>query len=425
MSQLDDIAFKLAKYDVLGKALRNAAMSAHFRVEFERKPFAYRKRMTRFVKCLYVFNLVVFAVGNFAVAFLQRSGYFQCKSITAIFGEDIWERAYGRDGEHEVLVYSYFNGIYVQDGTQYGRPVYREMRKSDGTPFDTKTGAEIRYCAEEGAWIFTHPDIRKSADEEESSCPWLLRSPDTEAYDLLEVTGDWHIWVGTINKGGQLSVTCNGCKTNTDCNLNGKCVDGECDCSGTSWHEGIHCEHEKPCDQIMGDMNDTWSLLHKHNCEPLREYGRPVYALTNYDSFFASAEENEVADISDDDLLVLVFSGARWFVMKFDGEKNWTHKNDQLARRGLEYRESRIAVWCMNSLYTCAIHLPSSRCARCVLGSCIRQRHFGCIGSNDEELPRWSGFLQDRRTRRSVRPLWSTAPDGTASRKGQLSLHPK
>ena len=173
VSQLDDIAFKLAKYDVLGKTLRNAAMSAHFRVEFERKPFAYRKRMTRFVKCLYVFNLVVFAVGNFAVAFLQRSGYFQCKSIIAIFGEDIWERAYGRDGEHEVLVYSYFNGIYVQGGTNQGRPIYIEQQKSGGTPFDTMAPfdapwgpidpivpAKIMYCR--GRWIFTHDFIRKS-----------------------------------------------------------------------------------------------------------------------------------------------------------------------------------------------------------------------------------------------------------------------
>ena len=51
--------------------------------------------------------------------------------------------------------------------------------------------AEIKYC--DGHWIFTHEYIRKSIDafeeDYESDCHWLLRSPETDVYDVLEVEG--------------------------------------------------------------------------------------------------------------------------------------------------------------------------------------------------------------------------------------------
>lgn len=44
-----------------------------------------------------------------------------------------------------------------------------------------------------------------------SSCPWLLRSPDTDAYDLMDVSSDWEIWVGIIDGDAKMSVTCDEC----------------------------------------------------------------------------------------------------------------------------------------------------------------------------------------------------------------------
>ena len=136
-----------------------------------------------------------------------------------------------------VLVYNYFNGVYMQNGKSGGRPIYREMRKSDHTPFQGRIGAEIRYCAQEKAWVFTHPNITKvlpskHRPEENDECRWLLRSPESpESYDLLDVSGEWSIWVGVINHGAQLSVTCNECMSSTDCNLNGVCLQNKtCDC---------------------------------------------------------------------------------------------------------------------------------------------------------------------------------------------------
>lgn len=58
---------------------------------------------------------------------------------------------------------------------------------------------------------------------------WLLTSPKTEEYDLLEVAGDWRIWLGKIETT-KVSIACNECDNAADCNLNGQCVDGVCKC---------------------------------------------------------------------------------------------------------------------------------------------------------------------------------------------------
>ena len=76
-----------------------------------------------------------------------------------------------------VLVYSYFDGVYVKaDGRgSEGRPVYVEQNKYDHAPYDEMgfgtvrdpiVPAEFKYCG--GRWIFTHKFIRKSASEEAS-----------------------------------------------------------------------------------------------------------------------------------------------------------------------------------------------------------------------------------------------------------------
>jgi len=72
--------------------------------------------------------------------------------------------------------------------------------KFDDSPYMKKTPATIQYCKQEKSWVFMHHNIRKedpnirSADT--SDCPWLLRSPETVSYDLLEVNGAWTQWTG-------------------------------------------------------------------------------------------------------------------------------------------------------------------------------------------------------------------------------------
>jgi hypothetical protein len=127
--------------------------------------------------------------------------------------DKLWEDAVVKwpDGRNEdmILNYPYFNGVYKQDGSRRGRrPVYVEQNKFDGTSFDTeapfpeyvpgyefKLGAKFMYCESLKAWVFTHEYISKSSKHDDSNCPWLLRSEETEVYDIEDVEGPWQIWV--------------------------------------------------------------------------------------------------------------------------------------------------------------------------------------------------------------------------------------
>ena len=200
VSMIDDIAFQLAKLDILGNTIQTAASSKCFRVEFvsrelsmllfffvpldvhtvhsslplqEKKPYSFRKKITIFSKFLYVFNLILFLVGMITISILQKSGFFLCNSVKVEFGDDVWQRAWVQQssGQYEtsVLVYSYFNGVYKRDGVYAGRPVYTEMRKSDFKPYETIIGASIFYCPDEGAFVFAHPNISKAKPSGEVS----------------------------------------------------------------------------------------------------------------------------------------------------------------------------------------------------------------------------------------------------------------
>ena len=190
--QLDDITFVLSKMDVLGKHMRLACTSRIFHMEFDKVKHHNRggggggaSRYTGLcLKSIYFANIVVSLMLLTTITIGQRNGYFQCRIITIDLGDGVWEDPILDDmaREHNLavlrpppgtndtkndftLVFSYFNGVYEQDGTHRGRPVYRERRKFDNKPFDLTWGtvpAEIRYSNKGDFWIFTHPWIRKS-----------------------------------------------------------------------------------------------------------------------------------------------------------------------------------------------------------------------------------------------------------------------
>ena len=77
-------------------------------------------------------------------------------------------------------MFSYFDGVYEKEVYHAGRPIYKERRKFDRQPYQGNGSqriqpAEIRYCEDINAWIFTHEHIKKGNDD--SGCNWLLRSP--------------------------------------------------------------------------------------------------------------------------------------------------------------------------------------------------------------------------------------------------------
>ena len=269
----DDIAFKLAQMSMLSIRLKEATTRRYFKTEFKQTMLGHTGRAKSFFTIIYFFNMCGLLAGMIYVSVNQANGDYQCKSITVNFNEDVWEDAIvklpNQTFEERVLVYSYFNGVYVQDGTRHdGRPVYVERSKHDGTEFDTispthtgpinqvKVPAKIQYCKTYKAWVFIHENIFKSKLYE-SDCPWLLRSEMTDGYDVKDVIGPWEVWQNVIETT-DVRITCNECNDGDDCNLNGICKeDGSCECfndvEGMTFL-GQHCEVivEDECRTIIG-----------------------------------------------------------------------------------------------------------------------------------------------------------------------------
>jgi len=356
IQQLDDIGYTICRMDVFGKRLRRATMTPYFDDEIENhenERLGVKWRMRVFLKGLYFVNLAVFLAVMIIVSVRQTNGKYQCESITIRFGDEVWEKAYVQwpesssmftpgSIEERVLVYSFFNGVYAKSNRfSEGRPIYVEQNKSDRTPFDASAPfdpvvhgdmdpimpAEFRFC--DGSWIFFHEYISKSKDgkPDDSGCDWLLRSPATDGFDLLEADGKWQIWTGVVGET-EVSSMCNRCFDDSDCNLNGVCKksNGTCTCRERNVdgieYLGMHCEVkiEDECRTIVGEVfNDTWSLdtstsTSQELTEIPQEYSRPVYAnIDGLPQYLAPDEGNSVA---------LMYSGSRWFNTIMQGGKS-------------------------------------------------------------------------------------------------------
>ena len=345
VQQLDDIAFRMAKMDVFGKRMLHAAISPYFHTQLKKQKESNLRRVKVFLKATYFINLAGFLSAMLVVSVRQSRGYYQCGSLTVLLEEEVWRDAIVKwpHGTYEelVLVYSSFNGVYAKDDgrTHEGRPVYVEQKKFDRTPFDAKAPsydpysgteinidpikpAEIKYCG--GRWVLTHDYIVKSKKEKAEDCPWLLRSPQTDEFDLLEIYGSWQVWTSGI-RDTSVSIKCNECSSDSDCNLNGVCNKGtgkcECDVNENAIYLGTHCEVKlkNDCRTIIGkEYNDTWEVgeiknmhLNVNKMVIDQEYSRPVYA-------YIDGLPDDLAP-GDGNGYSLIYSGSRWFRIKLAG----------------------------------------------------------------------------------------------------------
>mmetsp|Transcript_18565 Transcript_18565/g.40374 ORF Transcript_18565/g.40374 Transcript_18565/m.40374 type:complete len:500 (+) Transcript_18565:347-1846(+) len=284
--------------------------------------------MTYFIEGIFVLNLCVLLVVMGMVTHAQNNGAFYVSEITVTFGEQIWPEAIvtkpSGEVEKRTLLFSYFNGVYRLNGTQDdGSPIYVEQNKFDGSPFETIRGAEIRYCRKEKVWAFTHVNIKKKDEDEirrdgRPDCPWLLRSPETSEFNLLDVTGDWSIWTGSIQQNGHFSAVDNRCIDVVDCNYNGECENGKCICSDNGSrgrYFGIRCEHTTPCPLINGRKGGMWDQFNQDNTGI---YQRPVYRYQQ-GIFPALLHQNGVNPVEDD--VFLMYTGSRWMGAVYPRQK--------------------------------------------------------------------------------------------------------
>eukprot|EP00577_Skeletonema_sp_RCC1716_P005244 CAMPEP_0113387154 /NCGR_PEP_ID=MMETSP0013_2-20120614/8386_1 /TAXON_ID=2843 ORGANISM="Skeletonema costatum, Strain 1716" /NCGR_SAMPLE_ID=MMETSP0013_2 /ASSEMBLY_ACC=CAM_ASM_000158 /LENGTH=769 /DNA_ID=CAMNT_0000270033 /DNA_START=12 /DNA_END=2318 /DNA_ORIENTATION=+ /assembly_acc=CAM_ASM_000158 len=320
VENIDDVVFALCKRGFFGRKLRQASNKEHAFDPPGRNTHRFSLWMTRFIRLVYCMNAALMLSGISILMVNQDSGKYRCKSKSIAFGDEVWEEAWVKLGtcnidsdcgdgqqclesvesdcgdgqqcqksycyEQRLLIYSHFNGIYVEsDGdTHDGRPRYVEHNKEDGSPFLETVPAEIIYCEDLEAWVFRHKNIRTSLDElEENECSWLLKSPQTESFDLIELGQSfWNVWLGQVEREYPIFVGCNDCYDNAGCNHHGKCNSEEQRCECYDTHFGIHCEFERPCEVIRSekDPNTTLHLLHDDADDWVHfveVYGRPKY----------------------------------------------------------------------------------------------------------------------------------------------------
>jgi len=306
VENIDDVVFALCKRGFFGRKLRQASNKEHSFDPPGRNTHRFSLWMTRFIRLVYCLNAALMLSGISILMVNQDSGKYRCKSKSIAFGDEVWEEAWVKLGtcnidsdcgdgqqcresycyEQRLLIYSHFNGIYVEsDGdTHDGRPRYVEHNKEDGSPFLETVPAEIIYCEKLEAWVFRHKNIRTSLDElEENKCSWLLKSPQTESFDLIELGQSfWSVWLGQVEREYPIFVGCNDCYDNAGCNHHGKCNSEKQRCECYDTHFGIHCEFERPCEVIRSekDRDTTLHLLHDDADDWVHfveVYGRPKY----------------------------------------------------------------------------------------------------------------------------------------------------
>ncbi len=168
MQKLDDVAFDVAKKDLLGRTLFNATsveykmmkvnawhdIKTNIRANEEEDaidPNLRKRGFRHLLKAVYFINLASLLTGVIIIGEKQKSGDFRCNSVNVNFGDSVWENAIildeeGQQNRTAPLVYSYFNGIYEMDGSHDGYPKFVERNKVDGTPYQEVIGAEIKYC---------------------------------------------------------------------------------------------------------------------------------------------------------------------------------------------------------------------------------------------------------------------------------------
>lgn len=355
VESIDDVAFNLGRRGFLGRTMMKATRKRHSLQTSEEREEASKSYVHWLVRSVFCLNGIVLLLGLLSISHEQHHGQFRCGTLTVTFEEKIWEEANVKLSEPEdassepwLLVYSYFSGIYVEDGLFDGYPRYVEANKNDGSPFEETVGAEFVYCKDIQAWVFRHPNIHTSTLKgKENECSWLARSPQTHEFDLVKVAAEvgWSIWTGKVHDTS-LTMACNECWDLSDCNYSGQCLDKQCVCLDE--HFGDHCQFDWPCPMLRSKVGYGCGVLSLDGGEKdfKKVYGKPVYVkhiLTDIPALNPSPEnavtfilgnytdnldaaDHKLSFVGDDYLIsnsnsssfdnysvVLSYSGGRWY----------------------------------------------------------------------------------------------------------------
>jgi hypothetical protein len=238
VESIDDVIFNLCRRGFFSRRMKVAANQENvLHCSSSHGARRIRKWSKRFIRGMYFLTAIVLLSCLTYITIEQTRGAYGCRSLLVNLGDGLWENAWVQldkqcsvDAdcnnsnqrcyrekkeafcyENRLLIYSHFNGYYNHVGMKGERPSYEEMNKESGDPFKTTEPAEIMYCREIESWVFRHPKIRSSLDiGEEHECNWLLRSDETDDFDLVELstTENWFLWKGEIKQDYKIKVRC-------------------------------------------------------------------------------------------------------------------------------------------------------------------------------------------------------------------------
>lgn len=124
VESIDDVVFNLAMRGFFGSFLMKATTKRHSITAMGERGVASSAWEHRFARGVYYLNAVVLLSGMIVIISKQHHGDYRCKELSFTFEEKIWEGANiklsnGDDdmtNESQLLIYSYFSGMYVEEG---------------------------------------------------------------------------------------------------------------------------------------------------------------------------------------------------------------------------------------------------------------------------------------------------------------------
>lgn len=118
VENIDNVLFGLSKRGFFGRSLRLATNDMPS-IQTNRHSYSLRRRAKRFIRFIYVFNICLGLGGLTYLTITQNEGKYRCKDVTVSFGDDVsvvWVTNEEGELQKRHLVYSYFNGIYKENG---------------------------------------------------------------------------------------------------------------------------------------------------------------------------------------------------------------------------------------------------------------------------------------------------------------------
>jgi hypothetical protein len=192
-------------------------------------------------------------------------------------------------------VYGGFSDFYEisreKDGTfaewEGDRPVYYQRNFKDGFGANKDSPGKFSYCKTEEAWVFTIDGFAfnnktDSTAKDDKHSSWLLRSPKTKAYTLVDTprTG-WSIWLNLelVSADALFTFSCLECGSDSDCSYHGECEKKYKRCSCKPPWTGRSCQ-TNPCPLLIYNLTDQENVSVTAEFEHLEDItynDRPVY----------------------------------------------------------------------------------------------------------------------------------------------------